>query len=247
MSFDDHFSAFAATYARHRPSYPDELYTVLASLAPSRERAVDCGAGNGQAAIGLARHFDEVIAVEPSRAQVDAAISHERVRYVVANAERLPADDASVDLVACAQSVHWFDLETFFADVRRVARTNAVIAVWSYNLTQIEPTIDDVIARYYRCTLRGHWSSKIAYVDDHYRSLPFPFVEIEAPEVCIRSMLTLEEMLGYLASWSATRAYVETSGVDPLIALGDALAPRWGDGAREVRWPLHLRIGRITG
>lgn len=51
MSFEDHFSRAAQDYARHRPSYPTELFSYLASVSPGLDLAWDCGTGNGQAVL----------------------------------------------------------------------------------------------------------------------------------------------------------------------------------------------------
>ncbi len=114
MKFKDHFSGHAGQYARFRPQYPEALFSYLALLAPARELAWDCATGNGQAAIGLAAHFERVIATDASSQQIESAEPHSRVEYRVAPAEnsRLPAD--SVDLVTVAQAVHWFDVPAFF-------------------------------------------------------------------------------------------------------------------------------------
>ena len=56
-AFEDHFSTHSRQYAQARPTYPDEIYAYLASLAPARSLAWDCGTGNGQAAIGLASRY----------------------------------------------------------------------------------------------------------------------------------------------------------------------------------------------
>src|SRR2546422_934408 len=55
FSFQDHFSKQASHYAEYRPDYPKSLFTYLASLTQSHERAWDCGTGNGQAAEELFR------------------------------------------------------------------------------------------------------------------------------------------------------------------------------------------------
>ena len=57
---------------------------------------------------------------------------------------------------------------------------------------------------------------------------------------------TLDEMLGYIGTWSATARYRTTTGVDPMPALADRLAPLWGDpaGRRRIEWPLSVRAGR---
>ncbi len=66
MTFDDQFSSQARAYAAHRPRYPAELFADLAALTPDHNLAWDCGTGNGQAAIGLARHYRRIAASDAS-------------------------------------------------------------------------------------------------------------------------------------------------------------------------------------
>jgi SAM-dependent methyltransferase len=100
VGFKDHFSRQSAAYSRYRPSYPDELIAYVAAQAPRRGWALDCATGNGQAALALAGHFGAVLAVDGSVSQLARAQPHPRVHYAAALAERLPARDGSLDLVA---------------------------------------------------------------------------------------------------------------------------------------------------
>src|SRR5918996_6482558 len=96
FNFEDHFSTQSAQYAQYRPKYPDEIYTYLASIAPARSLAWDCGTGNGQAAIGLAQHFDKVHATDASAEQISLAYQHTKVDYRVEPAEHVSLKDSSV-------------------------------------------------------------------------------------------------------------------------------------------------------
>ena len=64
----DHFSAVANEYASARPEYPDALFAWIASIAPGTQRAWEAGCGSGQASRGLAAHFGQVFATDPSAA-----------------------------------------------------------------------------------------------------------------------------------------------------------------------------------
>lgn len=161
MEFPDHFSKQANDYARYRPFYPAALHEYLASLTPEHDRAWDVGAGNGQAAIGLARHFRSVVATDPSEQQISLAMPHERVTYRVATAEHSGLDDQSIDLIAVALAVHWFDLDRFYAEVKRMIKPQGVLAVWCYNLTEITPAIDRVMESYYHDVLGEFWPPQI--------------------------------------------------------------------------------------
>src|SRR5215216_7537114 len=106
--FEDHFSKQSQTYAQYRPQYPEEIYAYLASLAPGRSLAWDCGTGNGQAAIGLAKYFDKVYATDASAEQISLAYTHNKVDYRVEPAEHVSLDASSTDLVTVAIAIHWF-------------------------------------------------------------------------------------------------------------------------------------------
>jgi SAM-dependent methyltransferase len=246
MNFEDHFSRGAEEYARFRPSYPTELFELLASIAPARGLAWDCGTGNGQAALSLAAHFDRVVATDASADQIAHAFPHARVEYRVEPSEAVSLPAESTDLVSVAVAVHWFDLERFYAEVRRVLRPGGIIAVWTYHLPSIELGIDRVIESYYADILSGCWPEKISYLHERYRTLPFPFDEMSVPEYRMSSDWDLERLGGFLNSWSATRRYQEVHGSNPMALIWDELSALWGapDALRTISWPLHIRVGR---
>jgi SAM-dependent methyltransferase len=244
--FPDHFSQQAGDYARYRPSYPAALYDWLAALTARHDRAWDVGTGNGQAALGMARHFQSVIATEPSAQQITLATPHERVAYCVALAEDSGIEDHSIDLVTAALAVHWFDLDQFYTEVKRVLTPDGVLAVWCYNLTGITPEVDAVMESYYHDVLGEFWPPQIRWVDEHYQTLPFPFEEIAAPEFALEAVWSLNDLFGYLSSWSAAPRYKAVRGADPLNEKSTEFAAAWGAADdRIVRWPLYLRVGRL--
>jgi len=129
MSFKDHFSSHAAGYAAYRPTYPPELVTFLADTSPATSIAIDCGCGTGQLSIPLAGRFDRVVALDASAAQIASAPAHPRVEYRVAGADAIGEPDGSADLVTVAQAAHWFDLDRFYMEARRVLRRGGILAL----------------------------------------------------------------------------------------------------------------------
>ena len=247
MSFKDFFSGHATAYAAARPTYPERLFEFLAEVAPGRRRAFDCGAGNGQATFALARHFDHVMASDPSATQVAHAPRLAGIDFVVATAEHCPLGDRSMELVTVAQALHWFDIGAFFQEARRVLAPGGVLAVWCYHLLSVEPAIDRSIWTLYAETLGTYWSPERRLVDDGYRSIDFPFDEISAPAFTIEVEWSLAQLAAYLRTWSACVRYRERVGSDPVDALVEQTRGRWGDPerARRIRWPIHMRVGRV--
>ena len=114
--FKDHFSPQAGSYAKFRPSYPNELYAWLAEQVAQKDHAWDCATGSGQAAVALAQYFDQITATDASDSQLKNALAHPKVTYRTAPAEASGHADHSVDLVTVAQALHWFHFERFYAE-----------------------------------------------------------------------------------------------------------------------------------
>jgi SAM-dependent methyltransferase len=248
VTFADYFSGVSAAYAAFRPRYPDALFDFLAQVTPAHDAAWDAGTGSGQAAVGLARYFRSVVATDASRSQIEHATPDPRVSYRVSPAEASGLDTASVDLVTVAQALHWFDRPRFWAEARRVLRVRGVIAVWTYVLFEIAPPIDAIVRRFYSDVVGPFWPPERRITEERYQTIEFPFAEFAAPNFVIEQPLTLDEVAGYIRTWSAARAFVKERGQDPVEGLLDELAPVWGSSlqSRWARWPVAMRIGRVT-
>jgi SAM-dependent methyltransferase len=245
MSFKDHFSRQSAAYRRFRPGYPSALFEFVAARAPGRQLAVDCATGNGQAAVELAGHFDAVLAVDGSTSQLARAERHARVHYAAALAEQLPVREHSVSLVAAAQAVHWFEFGRFYAECRRVLVPGGLLAVWCYEKFRVDAAVDAVVDRFYTEVVGHHWPAERSYVEQGYRTLPFPWREEAVPDFVLETDWDLEEVMGYLSTWSAVQRYSDQLGRDPLPDLRLRLAALWpSTGTRRLRWPIHMRVGR---
>jgi SAM-dependent methyltransferase len=217
-------------------------------MAPDRVRAWDCATGNGQAATGLARFFECVIATDASERQIANAKRNERIEYRVAAADRSELEARSVSLVTVSQALHWLDIDLFYNEVKRVIKPAGVVAVWCYNLLNVSPAIDALVEDFYGNIVGPYWDPARHLVETGYRTVPFPFEEVETPKFQMEANWSLDHFLGYLRTWSATKAFIATRGFDPVARLADQLTPLWGNAAdrKTVRWPLSMRAGRSS-
>jgi len=241
----DNFSMGSDQYARYRPTYPAAMFDYLLSLIPRRERAWDCGTGNGQVAVVLAQSFDQVEATDISASQLQSAAPHERVAYSVQPAEKTSFPDGAFDLITVAQAIHWFAFDAFYREVNRTIRPGGVLAVIGYNLPRLSPAIDTVLDHFYRDVVGPYWDRERKFIDEQYRTIPFPYTEIAAPAFTIDVEWNFGHLLGYLGTWSAVKHYQKATGEDPVAGVSAALKKNWGDEAvKKGRFPILLRVAK---
>jgi SAM-dependent methyltransferase len=128
-----HFDRHAGLYDRARPPYPDALRDRLAEmgLLVAGRRAVDLGAGSGQATRLLVEAGMDVTAIEPGSAlaaRLRQALPG--VRVLQTTAERAGLAPASFDLATAATSVHWFDLDAVLPKLHTALVPSGRLAVW---------------------------------------------------------------------------------------------------------------------
>ena len=247
VAFLDLFSQQASTYASIRPRYPRELFEFIASLAPKRDLAWDCATGNGQAAQDLASYFERVIATDASEAQIAQAVPVPNVEYRVANASDSGLPPRSTDAVTVAQALHWLDVPRFADEVRRVTVPGAVVAAWCYGACDAGEDLQALLHEFQEGTVGPYWNPGRRWVDEAYRTIEFPFEEVEAPPFQLRARWSLSQLREYLGSWSAVATYKRERGLDPVVPLMEQIGKFWNpsDGTREITWPIGLRIGRV--
>lgn len=247
---NDHFGVVASEYADFRPRYPDALFDWLAAQAASHALAWDCGCGNGQASVELAKRFSRVHATDISPDQIRLAEHFAGVEYVVASAEHSGLPKSCVDVITVAQALHWFNLPSFYDEVRRVGKPGALIAAWTYGVLETDHSdVNSVVQYFYRDIVGPFWPPERHHVETGYQTLEFPFASIATPRFTMTQYWTLPQLLGYFRSWSATARYMNVHQTDPTVALEKALRPAWGEPLepRQICWPLSMRAARLDG
>lgn len=241
------FSQQADAYRAGRPTYDPGFFAWLAQTAPGTGLAWDCGCGSGQASLDLARYFQRVVATDINAKQLEQAPRHPNIHYRCEPAESPSLQPASVDLTLVAQALHWFDVERFYAQVRRVSRPGALLAVVSYNLLNIEPQLDELVRHLYQGIVGPYWAPERKHVESGYANIPFPFEQVATPLFALEAEWDFQRLIDYLNSWSAVASYRQATEQDPVLALRESLQAAWGDKAtRKVSWPLTIKLGKVA-
>ena len=242
----DNFSKQANAYAKYRPTYPQELYDFILNKIERRDIVWDCGTGNGQTAKELAKYFKKVFAADISEKQIQNAHVAENIFYSVQSAEKTNFSDNTFDLITVSQALHWFDVNKFYQEVKRVSKPEAWIAVWMYSLATISPEINKLInVKHYKETLGSYWDYERKFVDDNYATLPFPFREIQCPVFQMKFEWTLNELEGYLNTWSALQKFIAQRHFNPVDKLIEQIRPLWTRKRMTLVFPVYMRMGQI--
>lgn len=244
----DNFSKQSAHYALYRPTYPPALYDFLLSHTSAREAAWDCGTGNGQVAVTLSNIFSHVWATDISENQLKQAPVIPNISYVHTRAEQTSFASNTFDLITIAQAIHWFDFGKFYEEVYRTAKPNALIAIWGYGLLQIDPILDPIVDSFYSEQIGKYWDSERKYIDEAYRTIPFPFQEIATPGFEIEAEWNLTQLEGYFNTWSSVQKYIARHQVNPVQEVIHQIQPYWQptEGKKQIRFPVFMRAGRIV-
>ena len=179
--------------------------------------------------------------------QIASATPDPKIEFRVAPAEQSGLPNESAGLITVAQALHWFDLERFYAEAQRVLSPGGVVAAWAYGINEVEgDSVNQLVQDFYANIVGPYWPPERKLVEEGYRTISLPFAEITPPVFCMEARWTLEQLLGYFSTWSATNRFIKATGRNPLEPLSAALSRPWGDPnlTRIIVWPLSLRIGR---
>jgi len=243
----DNFSIQSDDYARYRPTYPDALFDFINSVCKNKNHAWDCGTGNGQIAIELSKQFEHVFATDISIEQIKNAQQANNITYSIQASESTNFNQNFFDLIIVAQAVHWFDFDNFYAEVRRTSKDNAIICLVGYNRVKVSTEIDAIISEFYHHIIGKYWDEERKYIDENYTNIPFPFKEIEVPELKNILDWNFEHFIGYLNTWSSVKHFIRANKFNPVDMLKEELNQYWKENEiKQVQFPIFMRIGYVV-
>ena len=242
----DNFSVQSSKYAKFRPTYPPALYDFLLDQVYQKHSAWDCATGNGQVAVELAKHFDEVYATDISSKQLSEAPQLHNIYYKVERAEHTDFEDHKFDLITVAQAIHWFNFDDYFSEVRRLLKPNSIFAAFGYGLMKISPEVDAIVYQLYEAILGSYWDVERKHIENGYLDIPFPFEEIKSPSFEIIATWHFDQLIGYLETWSSLQHYIKANHKNPIEFVIDDLKKAWeGQQIRTIHFPLILKVFKI--
>jgi hypothetical protein len=144
------------------------------------------------------------------------------------------------------QAFHWFYEAMFLSEAQRVLKPSGVLAIWCYELCLVAKKCDAIIDTLYRDIVGEFWPPERVTIEQGYASVQLPGEAIAAPTFEMSLSWRVEDMLGYLRTWSACKRYESEKGSDPVALIAVPLAEAWGKEERRVSWPLQIKVCRAN-
>ncbi len=239
------FDTQSAEYAKSRPRYPAKFYKFLVNQLESHDALWDCACGNGQVAIDLAEHFNQVYATDISETQMKNAFKHPKINYSVSPSEKTAFENDFFDAICVAQAVHWFQLEEFFKEVDRVLKPNGILAIFGYGFPKINIEIDAIVDKKLHSEINEFWSSRNRMIISGFKDVEFPFKKIETPTFSMEQQWSLDATLIFFDTWSAVKRYNETHRTNIGEKLKNNLLSVWKPGeTKNVKMGLYCFLRR---
>lgn len=199
--------------------YAGHVAKRVALLRPQRILETAAGTGIATRAVNEALPGAEIVATDINPAVVEFAAQHfqsERVTFQRADAQQLPFDDASFDLVLCLFGIMFFpDKVQANAEARRVLRPGGRYVLATFNSLDLNPVpkaAGEAVATLFpedpRYMERGPFSyTEAGLVEQDLRSVGFQNIELETVE--LSSLVSAQDAAHGIVLGSPFRAEIE--------------------------------------
>lgn len=138
MDSTQKFNNLADNYTAGRPDYSDAFVESLYSKYGFSKQSViaDIGSGTGKFARQLLQKGSFVYCVEPNgdmrNTSIEELSGYKGFRAINGNADETKLNEESVDFITTAQAFHWFDVDSFKRESRRILRNNKMVfLIWN--------------------------------------------------------------------------------------------------------------------
>lgn len=246
MKIIKYFGENSDKYLKFRPDYPDELFQWLNDFTPCHKIALDCGTGNGQAALKLAKFFDKVIAIDINKKQLEKAYYHPKIKYQIMPAEKISLENKSIDLIASASAAHWFNLEKFYKECKRLLKPQGRIVIWTYSWPQTENNQINKELIKIKTKLSQHWEKESLLHLNQYTDLQFPFTTLESPKFKFEMNWSLNQLINFFTTWVCIKKYILKIDENFLKNTRNRLQTCWPkNSTANFIFPIYLKAGKL--
>ncbi|MFT3912291.1 MAG: class I SAM-dependent methyltransferase [Ferruginibacter sp.] len=132
MNYFEPYTA-AERYSKGRPRFHSNTIRHISDFLQLKNKlgsALDIACGTGLSTKPLLEIAANVYGTDTSQSMLNFALDKDKIKYAIAAAAQQPFEDNYFDLVTVGSGVHWFDIDTFLPEARRVLKNKSWLVLY---------------------------------------------------------------------------------------------------------------------
>lgn len=184
--------------------------------------------------------------IDLSAPQIENAEQKPKINYQVSTAEKTPFENRSFNLITVAQALHWFNIDAFLTEMRRISKPDCVLSIWGYGKSLVNEDIDLLFNDFHLKKLEMYWDPERDHIEAEYEDLELPLQRVNHPQFNIEVFWTREQYINYIQTWSAVKHFKKANGFDPTLVLAKEFELLWPDDeVRKINFPIFIYQGSL--
>ncbi|MDQ2864408.1 MAG: class I SAM-dependent methyltransferase [Bacteroidota bacterium] len=135
----------AERYAKGRPFFHRNTINHFAEFTQVKnkfENALDVACGTGLSTNSLLDIAENVFGIDVSDEMLKLALNPQEIKYSKASAENLPFKNNYFDIVTVSSGVHWFDIDQFLREAKRVLKSKSWLVLYENHFISEIPGVE---------------------------------------------------------------------------------------------------------
>src|ERR1039457_2288707 len=123
----------AERYAKGRPDFHANTIQHVKdflNFSGKIDKALDIACGTGLSTKALLQIADNVYGTDISQQMLSLVTRKDQIHYSLAPAEQQPFPDSDFDLITVSSGVHWFDIDRFLMEAKRLLRPRSWLVLY---------------------------------------------------------------------------------------------------------------------
>ncbi len=253
MSIDsiNKFNKMQNDYSKYRPNYSNEAIEYILSLQSINDdfTIADIGAGTGKLSLPFVKRGLKLYGIEPNKDMYEKLLEnmkeYSNFSGILGYSENTYLDNKSIDLIVVGQAFHWFNVDEFKEECRRILKNeNCYIAILYNNGDYTKDVINKIheLSREYCPEYRGS-SGGLYNNEDIFNN----FFDNGYARIVFKNdyKLTLDQFIGLNFSASYAPKENEENHDIYLSKLEEVFNTYQEDGCLTMPNNTILRIGKI--
>ncbi len=120
------------------------------------------------------------------------------------------------------------------------------MVLWFFQVSPEQEKLKSALQEFYE-SINSYWPPERQLVNNQYKIITFPFTEIKYPQILMKKEWTINQLVGYLLTWSSTQRFINNQGQNIMFNKLETIINSVSsiDELITISWPVYWRIGSL--